>query len=360
LFGTTSAGGNTGCQNGAGCGIAYAIDLRTGSETILHVFTGGTDGGTPTAGLTWFSGLLYGATEVGGSAGYGAVFSMDPVTGSETVLYNADGGNGNGPSADLNVHGHQLFGTTFSGGQHNAGLVFEVDPANAAFRDVHDFGGSPDAAFPLGGLIFGPGVAYGTSVEGGSDKDGTVFAVDTASGRERVLHSFGGSAASPPDGRLPIGGLVMLDGQLYGTTRFGGAGVSTTDPDCAQGCGTVFRVDAKTGAEAVIYSFTGGADGGWPSTGLTVANGRLYGTGLIGGSTGFGVVFEINPHRGTERVLHNFSIYTNFGPPGAPSTSAGEPAGAMLYHGGYLYGTTLVGGQSSSGDGYGTVFRLHP
>jgi uncharacterized repeat protein (TIGR03803 family) len=91
-----------------------------------------------------------------------------------------------------------------------------------------------------------------------------------------------------------------------------------------------------------------------------VANGRLYGTGAIGGSTGFGVVFEINPHRGTERVLHNFSIYNSFGPPGAPSTSSGEPAATMLYHGGYLYGTTLVGGQTNSGDGYGTVFRLRP
>src|SRR5258708_18535182 len=65
-----------------------------------------------------------------------------------------------------------------------------------------------------------------------------------------VLHSFTGGA----DGAYPVGGLVRDGiGDLYGTTRTGGS----------SGSGTVFKVDA-TGKESVLYSFTGGADGGVP------------------------------------------------------------------------------------------------
>ena len=360
LFGTTSAGGNTGCQTGVGtgCGTAYSIDLRTGAETILHVFSGG-DGAQPTAGLTWFDGTLYGATSAGGSAGYGAVFSMNPVTGEEHVLYNAAGSNGESPSADLTVHAHQLFGATYSGGLHSKGLAFEIDPATNAYRDIYDLGGQNDSAYPLGALTFIGGVAYGTSFGGGQAGFGSVYALDIASGREKLLHSFQGSSAAPVDGRSPIGALVLLNGQLYGTTRLGGTGVGAAGTECGSGCGTVYRLDPQTGAETVVYNFTGGADGGWPSSGLTVANGTLYGTGLVGGDTGYGVVFSVNPRSGVERVLHSFSIYS-FGPPGTPNTRGGEPVGALLYHGNYLYGTTLVGGQTNSDSGYGTVFRLHP
>src|SRR5689334_1300649 len=94
---------------------------------------------------------------------------------------------------------------------------------------------------------------------------GTVF----AQAKEKVLHSFG----SGTDGGYPFGGLVNLNGTLYGTTQVGG------DHDQ----GAVFALDRKTGAETIVYSFAGGADGADPEASLIAVNGMLYGTTNYGG-----------------------------------------------------------------------------
>ena len=74
-------------------------------------------------------------------------------------------------------------------------------------------------------------------------------------------------------------------GNLYGTTAYGGT----------YGGGVVFKVDT-TGAETVLYSFTGGADGANPYAGLLRDSaGNLYGTTTAGGAYGGGVVFKITP-----------------------------------------------------------------
>jgi uncharacterized repeat protein (TIGR03803 family) len=83
----------------------------------------------------------------------------------------------------------------------------------------------------------------------------------TAAKAHKVLYTFGGQ---PGDGQTPMGGLVRDSaGNLYGTTSAGGLGGNI----CQGGCGVVFKVD-KTGTETVLYSFTGGADGGNPVAGL--------------------------------------------------------------------------------------------
>jgi uncharacterized repeat protein (TIGR03803 family) len=56
----------------------------------------------------------------------------------------------------------------------------------------------------------------------------------------------------------------------------------------------VFEVDAA-GQETVLYSFTGGADGGWPNGVIRDSAGHLYGTAYSGGKYGSGVVFELKP-----------------------------------------------------------------
>jgi uncharacterized repeat protein (TIGR03803 family) len=74
-----------------------------------------------------------------------------------------------------------------------------------------------------------------------------------------------------------------MKGNLYGTTSEGGG----------SGAGTVFKLDA-TGKESVLYSFTGGADGGSPRADLMMdKSGNLYGT--AGGGIGYGVVFKLTP-----------------------------------------------------------------
>ncbi len=143
------------------------------------------------------------------------------------------------------------------------------------------------------------------------------------------------------DGGDPIGGLIMdAQGNLYGTTAEGG------NLGCLHGCGTVFKLDT-TGSETVLYSFTGtGGDGYFPSAALVQdVQGNLYGTTQLGGAYGYGTVFKVDPS-GSETVLYSFSGAGDGGDP--------DLAGLVRDNQGNLYGTTHFGGTY----GYGTVFKL--
>src|SRR5580658_2155921 len=214
----------------------------------------------------------------------------------------------------------------------------------ATYTVLHTFSGySTDGANPAGGLIADANFnVYGTTYEGGAADQGTVFEW-AADGPETVLYSFTGLA----DGGGPEAGLVLgPNGSLYGTTYFGGAydyGVvfELTPPAVAGGAWT----------EAVLYSFTGGPDGGNPWAGLTLgSNGVFYGT-TTGGGLGVGVAFILTPPTSpngpwTETVLHNFGAFTGDG--------ANPYASWTFGTNGVLYGATESGGSS----GYGIVFSL--
>ena len=81
IFFTTSYGGAY--DNGA----VIVYDPGTGTETVLHSFGAGSDGQRPVAGLTLVGSTLYGTTIAGGDTGNGAVFEINPLLGSEAVLY---------------------------------------------------------------------------------------------------------------------------------------------------------------------------------------------------------------------------------------------------------------------------------
>jgi uncharacterized repeat protein (TIGR03803 family) len=114
----------------------------------------------------------------------------------------------------------------------------------------------------------------------------------------KLLYSFAGE---PADGSEPSGSLIRDSaGNLYGTTFNGGA----------YGQGTIFKVDT-TGTETVLYSFTGEADGAGPCAGvIRDSAGNLDGTadggGIFTGTTGYGVVFELDAS-GAYTVLHSFT-----------------------------------------------------
>ena len=104
LYGTTHAGGNSGCGLHAGCGTVYSIST-TGAENMLYRFTGGADGATPAASLLELSGTLYGTTSAGSAHRKGTVFSIS-TSGDEQVLHSFGGPDGAEPEADLlNVNG---------------------------------------------------------------------------------------------------------------------------------------------------------------------------------------------------------------------------------------------------------------
>jgi uncharacterized repeat protein (TIGR03803 family) len=289
LYGTAQFGGDLTCN----CGAVYKLDAA-GQETLLHSFTGKAgDGANPLAGVIRdAAGNLYGTTAAGGSAsscgsgGCGTVFKLD-ATGKESVLYNftnaADGGF---PYAGvIRDAAGNLYGTTQFGGDRTCGCgtVFKLDTSGKESVLYSFTGKGGGGQFPQAGVIRdAAGNLYGTTFVGGAFNNGTVFKLNSA-GKDSVLHSFKGQKA---DGANPSAGLIRdAAGNLYGTTQSGGA----------LNGGTVYELSA-TGKESLLYSFTSGADGGFPLAGvIRDAAGNLYGTTQSGGTSGFGTVFKIAP-----------------------------------------------------------------
>ncbi len=220
LYGTTAGGGTF------GLGTVFKLDA-TNTETILYNFSGGTTGTYPeTALIRDAVGNLYGATARGGDSicNCGIVFKLDP-TGSETVLHKFTGADGFGPGLGLTRDAAgNLYGTTVYGGitsplcKSGCGTVFKVNPTGL-FTLLHSFTGKHDGRMPLTSLIRdAAGNLYGTTQLGGEFNLGTVFKIGPT-GRDTVLHTFSGT-----DGSTPYGGLVEdAAGNLYGTAEHGGA-----------------------------------------------------------------------------------------------------------------------------------------
>lgn len=187
LYGTMLQGGAYNCDQGQGCGTLFALDPNTGAYTVLHSFGSGTDGGHPYAAPIALDGILYGTTGYGGTHAQGTVFSFDPSTGAELVLYSfcsqqncADGVTPY--TALLDVKG-KLYGTTDAGGGANAGTVFSIDPSTGNETVLYSFcsqANCVDGAEP-NGLIHVNGKFYGTTLAGGIGGGGTVFVLQRKS-----------------------------------------------------------------------------------------------------------------------------------------------------------------------------------
>jgi uncharacterized repeat protein (TIGR03803 family) len=159
------------------------------------------------------------------------------------------------------------------------------------------------------------------------------------------------------DGGQPLAGLVMdAAGNLYGTTSSGGTYPSDD--------GVVFKM-TESGQETVLYTFTGTPNGAAPEASLLMDSaGNLYGTTYAGGAHGFGTVFKLSQSNGvwTETVLYSFAGGTD---------GANPRASLIMDKEGNLYGTTCAGGAYSAGTGAtcfvngplpsggGTVFELN-
>jgi uncharacterized repeat protein (TIGR03803 family) len=339
---------------------AFAAGTAGRQLDILYSFCSqrGCPDGTEPEGLIYLHGALYGAAFAGGAYGLGAAFVLDPQTGAETVLHSFCGGtgtcaDGGGPeAAPIYAHG-TLYGTTLRGGDKNrracrrfgCGTAFAIDPETGAETVLHSFGGANDGLIPDSGLIDVKGELYGTTPLGGEACScGTAFAIDPARGKERVVHSFAGGV----DGANPYSGLTFLKGLLYGTTGFGGGS------GCGgSGCGTIFSIDPASGAEKVVYSFGGGADGEAPAANLVPMNGLLYGTTVDGGNPdcgdeGCGAVFSFDPASGAETAIYAFC--------NLPKCKDGATPFALIAMNGTLYGLAVSGGAHN----FGAVFAVNP
>ena len=347
--------------------LVLALILVLGSlasaqtETVLHTFTNGSDGGYPQqSALLPLGGSFYGVTLFGGQNSFGTIFQLSQDSSGnwqETVLYSFTGGSdGQYPLGALIAdRAGNLYGVTNSGGAQGAGVVFEWEKSSAQLNVLHAFGSGFDGQNPQGPLLFdASGNLYGTTVLGGGLNSGTVYELFHSNGAwtEAVLHNFGESG----DGSQPYGALVHDSaGNLYGTTQVGG-----TNSCAGLGCGIAFQLVHTTSGwtENILHQFQGGADGYYPRPITIDKNGNLFGATEFGGgqgtcsagpgvAPGCGTVYELSQAGNgtwTETVLHRFG--GGFG--------GSEPSSVLMIDSlGNLYGETgLVNSDN------GMVFRL--
>jgi uncharacterized repeat protein (TIGR03803 family) len=359
LYGTTYAGGEYG--NGT---VFELAPTGTGgwTESVLYSFTGGADGGNPQPGdgpIFDSAGNLYGAAGSGGNicefGGCGVIFELTPTTSgwTESVLHSFTGGSdGGAPFAGLIFDGSgNLYSTTWNGGSDNCGagcgVVFKLAPAagggwtESVLHSFMDFG--PEGSNSDASLVLDPaGNLYGVTWYGGTQGWGVVFklAPNTDGGwTESVLHQFKGDT----DGAHPRGHLVFDSaGNLYGTAA----------NEYASGYGVVFELlpnEDGTWRKRNLHQFTGGKDGANPYVGLTIDSaGNLYGVANDGGAYGNGVVFELSQNSAggwSYYVLHTFNDHY----------SGAYPRGNLALDGaGNIYGTTYGDGYST----FGSVFEI--
>jgi uncharacterized repeat protein (TIGR03803 family) len=244
-----------------------------------------------------------------------------------------------------------LYGTSPSGGAFDAGSVFRLSPPSWTLQVLHTFQGGSDGAQPYGGVLLdGSGAVYVSACDGGPFSSGMVVKLSPpTSGAastpwiETVLHTFTGGV----DGGGPCSTLIRdVSGSLYGTAYAGGV----------YNAGVVFKLSPAFGegtswSESVVYTFTGGADGGTPLAGLVADRGVLYGMTEFGGSNRVGTAFALSPASSsvgpswTERVIHDFGGLDGFWPSSALVADSR----------GWLYGVAM-GGPAS----FGIAFRLAP
>ncbi len=265
-----------------------------------------------------------------------------------------------------------FYGTTLQGGSGlcangfgivGCGTVYKLTPAGVQtvlFNFDLDSNGTTasNGIYPSGGLLQGPdGNFYGTTTGGGNSQAvcngtlgcGVVFRI-TPAGKYTVLHTFGGVFATPADGGVPVGRLIIgRDGRFYGTTFSGGAVQAFYNQ------GTIFSI-TTSGGYSLLYMFDnvhGTTDGANPYAGLIQgADGAFYGTTQFGGTSGAGTVFRFSGGKTT--VLHSFvqqsgQIFPDGAYPYAALVQASD---------GNFYGTTSFGGALTTYYQTGTIFRI--
>jgi uncharacterized repeat protein (TIGR03803 family) len=275
IYGTTFGSGST------GCGIVFRL---LNGETVLHNFAGGTlDGCNPYGGVIRKNGFLYGTTFQGGTFGFGTVWKLSSK-GVETVLHHFSGGAADGayPAYGnlITDAAGNLYGTTDGGGPSNSGTVFKIDPSGN-LTILYNFTGGTDGGDPDGSLLRdASGNLYGTTVDGGTTGNGTVWKL-SAAGTETVIHSFSGA-----DGGAPQAGVVRDgSGNLYGVAFNGGT----------YGGGVIWKL-TKHGVFTVLHNFNCATDGCNPVGGLVrdKVTGNLFGTAAYG-LGGYGTVWQLTP-----------------------------------------------------------------
>ena len=343
--------------------------LYAQTYTDMHDFNNsdGCCANYPSTLLQGQDGNIYGATTTGGKLGGGNIFRMTPA-GTFTDIYDFDGTHGEFPQGGISLgFDGNFYGTAYFGGTSSAGVAFKITPSGT-YSVLYNFTNGSDGGYPRtppvqapDGNLYGvtgssspnqvlykltpsgtfsvittvasqsyspllvgtDGNLYGTTLYGGTYNRGTAFQFSPAKKKLKIIHNFNVSS----DGGVPYGPLMQgVDGKLYGTTSGGGS---------ASG-GTLFQM--STAGKIVVlvnFSTTNEANGATPFSGVVQgSDGFLYGVASVGGSNGIGTLFKVDTAGKNFAVLHNFATADGDTPLSTP----------LLHTNGKIYGLTFHGG----------------
>jgi len=317
FYGTTFDGGTGQCSNGSiviGCGTIYSI-APSGVETVLFNFTYDADTNSSVNGIWPTAGLVQGPD--------GSFYGTAQSGGNNQAVCNAVDG---------------------------CGTIFRIT-SKGVFSLLHQFcsnqcsDGSIEGGQPVGRLLLASdGNFYGVTIEGGFFSQGTVYRI-TPSGKITILYYFNGNENGATDGLNPAAGLIEgKDGNLYGTTQFGGL-------DGAGG--TIFKM-TKGGVETILHNWVRNGNGDFPDGSqprgalIQASDGNFYGTTYFssnGGIPVLGTLFRLTRDNVFTK-LYDFNLNNTY-------SGIGPGAGVIQASDGNLYGTTTEGGSSD----FGTLYQ---
>jgi uncharacterized repeat protein (TIGR03803 family) len=246
------------------------------------------------------------------------------------TLVNFNGTNGSIPFGGLIADASgNLYGTTYDGGTNGDGTVFEIPTGTSNLITLASFNDA-NGSHPFNGVaIDSSGNLYGSTSTGGALGDGAVYEIPGGSNTINLLASFTGE-----NGKTPFGNVVVdTSGNVFGTTEVG--------PTIG---GTVFEVAKGSGIVTTLHSDTSEIFAGLRSD----SSGNLYGGTLGGGSDSGGTVFEIPSGTTNLVTVASFTgVASGVGPWSTP----------VFDSSGNLYGTTFSGDPASRRAG-GTVYEI--
>jgi uncharacterized repeat protein (TIGR03803 family) len=320
-----------------------SLPARAGTFTVLHAFTGGSDGANPLVDIVQDkSGNTYGtaiqgannciSSQVSPGSGCGTLWKID-ATGRFSVLVTFTGTANGAAPVYLSFHDGKLFGTTIGGGANDQGLIYKVDTNGRNFTILHDFNGT-DGCIPnrpawdkAGDII--------DSASCGANNAGVIFKI-TPERDFSLLYTAAAGGPSP--------GVVIAQGLNTAYTVL-------TDPSCAAGasaCGLIESINPITGALTQLRNLAG-TQAGIGDQLFGRIDGTLFGlsflsTGTDGGQYGFGAFFAYRPAHNRVIILHQINQQTD-----GWAMSLPIAGGADTFYGTSFYGGSVSG---SGGDIY--------
>jgi uncharacterized repeat protein (TIGR03803 family) len=319
--------------------LPYQSSTQTyGPITTLFSFNGAD--GANLGALAFYNGNLFGTTNTGGASGQGTIFELDLGSDTLTTLVTFNGTNGAYPAALITDSSGNLYGTTSNGGTTNDGTVFKLPynnlthmygPLSTLVTFDGTNGASPGGSQAL--ITDTSGNLYGTTRPGNFGY-GTVFKLPYNNLTQTYSPLCTLVTFNRTNGAYPMALITDTSGNLYGTTEVGGS----------SDAGTVFKLPYNNltqtyGPLSTLVTFNG-TNGVDPVALVTDSSGNLYGT--TGGGTIFdGSVFELSQGSYTFSTLATFNGSDGSGPNGlVPEEYNGNV---------YLYGTTGLGGATGNG-----------